>query len=133
MTQTPTRQISRPVVIYDGECVFCRRQVERMKRRDADDAFEYVPRQAEGIERRFPKLTEGDFSTGMRLAYPDGTVSVGADAIYAIARRLRGWRNFAWLYRVPLLHGFFRGAYGWIARNRSRLSKRNCEDGACER
>lgn len=121
----------RPVVVYDGECPFCRRQVSRIQQRDVDGALEYLPRQAEGIEQRFPQLTEGDFDTGMRLVHPDGSVSVGADAVYQIARRVRTWRYFAWLYRVPVLHQVFRAMYGWIARNRNRLEKA-CTDDTCE-
>ena len=39
---------TRPVVVYDGECPFCLKQVDNMKRRDPGEAFEYQPRQAEG-------------------------------------------------------------------------------------
>ena len=121
---------SRPVVVYDGECPFCRRQVSRMQARDPDQAFEYVPRQLPGLEERFPCLAEGDFNTGMRLIHPDGSVRVGADAVYEIARRLTGWKRWAWLYRVPGLGLLFRAAYAWIARNRYRLGK-PCESGSC--
>ena len=121
----------RPVVVYDGQCQFCQRQVRRMKQRDADQVFEYLPRQTEGLEQRFPRLSDGDFNTGMRLVRPDGSVIVGADAVYQIARRLKGWQRLAWLYRVPVLNWIFRWAYGWIARNRYRLAKK-CEDGVCE-
>lgn len=130
MTATAIQPPDRPVVVYDGECPFCLRQVEKMKRRDPDRVFEYVPRKAEGLERRFPRLAEGDFNTGMRLVHTDGSISVGADAVYQIARRLRGWKNLAWLYRVPLLHLFFRRAYAWVAKNRQRLA-RDC-GGSCE-
>ena len=39
----------------------------------------------------------------MRLVNPDGSIDVGADAVYQIARRLSGWKHVAWLYRVPVL------------------------------
>ena len=125
----PPDPLSRPVVVYDGACAYCRRQIQRIRRRDADGAFTYVTRQTEGLEQRFPGLAEGDFDTGMRLIHEDEAISVGADAVYQIAQRVRGWRRFAWLYRVPLLNGLFRAAYAWIARNRHRLA-RDCED-AC--
>ncbi len=123
---------ARPAVIYDGECPFCTRQIEKFKSRDTDKVFEYVPRQAEGIDRRFPMLAEGDFNTGMRLVHRDASVSVGADAIYHIARRMKGWRRLAWLYQVPGLNILCRAIYAWIARNRYRLAKK-CDDGACPR
>ena len=123
--------LTRPVVVYDGECPFCLKQVDNMKRRDPDRAFEYQPRQAEGLDQRFPQLTEGDFNSGMRLVQRDGSVSVGADAVYEISRRLRGWKYLAWLYRVPVLKTICRASYAWIARNRYRFTKK-CDDGVCE-
>ena len=112
------------VIVYDGECSFCLRQVERMRRRDVDGLFEMIPRQEPGLTERFSQLLEGDFNRGMRLIRPDGRVLVGADAIYGIARRLRRWRWFAWLYRVPLLHGLCKWGYGWIAANRNKLGRK---------
>ena len=122
---------SRPVVVYDGECPFCLKQVDTMKRRDPDGVFEFQPRQEPGLDQRFPQITEGDFNSGMRLIHRDGSVSVGADAIYEIARLLRGWKYLAWVYRVPVLKSFCRASYAWIARNRYRFAKK-CEDGVCE-
>lgn len=116
--------------MYDGQCPFCLRQVERIKLRDCNGVFEYVPRQTDDLERRFPMLAEGDFNSGMRLVHGDGSVSVGADAVYEIARRLPVWRAGAWLYRVPGLRAIFRALYAWVARNRYRLAPK-CEDGAC--
>ncbi len=128
---TQTDSAARPVVVYDGHCPFCLRQVERMRRRDTAGVFEYVPRQAEGLEQRFPKLAEGDFNTGMRLVHTDASISMGADAVYHIARRLPGTKYLAWLYRVPGLNWVFRVGYAWVAEHRYKLAKK-CEDGACD-
>jgi predicted DCC family thiol-disulfide oxidoreductase YuxK len=129
-TATVNPTAARPVVVYDGDCAFCRAQVDKMQRRDDADRFEYLPRQREGIEDRFPQLRGGDFDKGMRLIEPGGDVHVGADAVYHIARRMPLWRRFAWLYRVPVIHALCRWGYALIARNRKRLA-RNCESG-CE-
>jgi acetyl esterase len=118
-TSKPTQ--ARPVVVYDGDCPFCRKQVERLKARDPGEYFEYCPRQQDGLVARFPKLAAGDFNSGMRLVHLDGEVSVGADAIYHIARRLRTYKYFAWLYRVPVAKQIARAAYAWIAAHRMKL------------
>lgn len=120
----------RPVVVYDGECPFCRNQIARIRSRDIREQFEYVPRQTPALTDRFPALAEGDFNTGMRLVLPGGQIHVGADALYHIARRLPRWRWVAWLYRVPILHALAQRAYRWIAANRRRLG-RTCDDGTC--
>ena len=126
-------QPQKPVVVYDGECRFCLKQVGRLQGRDDQEIFEYVPRQAEGLDDRFPDLSEGDFNTGLRLIQTDGQIIVGADAIYRIAGKLRGYRHLAWLYRIPGLCWLLRRAYAWVAKNRYKLAGRApCEDGACK-
>ncbi len=123
--------MSSYVIVYDGECSFCQKQVSRMQRLDAESVFEYTPRQTEGLEERFPKLAEGDFNTGMRLVRPDGRIDVGADAVYEIARRLSVWKRFAWLYRVPIFKQIARLGYGMIAKYRYKLARR-CDNSVCE-
>lgn len=120
---------ARTAIVFDGECSFCRRQITWIAQRDRDGAFEFVPRSAADLLERFPMLASSDLSTGMRAVLPDGRVAVDADAVYVVARRLRGWRWLALLYRVPVLHWLCRRAYAWIAANRYRLGPR-CTD-AC--
>ncbi len=117
----------QPVVVYDGECAFCRRQIARIRRYDRHARFECVPRQTPGLTERFPALGDGGFDTGMRLIMPDGRIYIGADSVYQIARRLAVFRWFAWLYRVPGIHVLARAAYGWIAARRQSLGRR-CND-----
>ncbi len=121
----------KSTVVYDGQCSFCRRWVARIARRDRHDAFEFVARQTTGLTKRFPRLAEGDFNTGMRLITPDNVIHVGADAAYQIARHLRYWRWIAWLYFVPGIHSLTRALYAQIAANRQSLGGR-CDDGTCK-
>ena len=102
-----------------------------MQRLDDRKVFEYTPRQAEGLEERFPKIAEGHFNTGMRLVPPAGRIDVGADAVYEIARRLSVLSHLAWLYRVPVFKQISRFCYGLIAEYRYRLAKR-CDNSVCE-
>jgi len=122
---------AKPVIVYDGDCAFCRRSVALIRRRDRDGRFEYVPRQEPGLEERFPQIAEGDFDTGMRLIEPDQTVHVGADAIYRIARKLPYYRRWAWMYHMPVIRGLSRRVYAWVAKNRLKLSRVCREDEAC--
>lgn len=119
-----------PVIVYDGDCAFCRSQIARIRRSDRQGRFEYVPRQTPGLIERFPALERMDLNSGLRVITPDSTIHVGPDAVYVIARRLPRWRWAAWLYRVPVLHTLLRGAYAWVASRRYSLNAR-CDDGAC--
>ena len=119
MTSAPP---GKSTLVFDGDCSFCRRWVARIARRDPSGTFEFLPRQTEGLTKRFPRLAEGDFNTGMRLITPDDAIHVGADAAYQIARRLRYWHRVAWLYHVPGIHWLTRSGYAWIAAHRQSLS-----------
>ena len=131
-----TPSTPRPVVIYDGECRFCRWSVRRIQRLDRKGRFEIVPRQLPGIEDRFPILADSDFNTGLRFIDTDGRVAVGADGVYEIYRRLPPYHVVAWVYRLPLLKQVCRAAYAFVARHRHRLGKVDpdlaCDTGACE-
>lgn len=112
----------RCTIIYDGACNFCLRQMDRIRRGDRDQAFEFVPYQSPDVAVQFPQLAATDFSTGLRIVLPNGTVRRGADAVYEIARRMPGRRWLAPLYQVPGLKQLARFGYGIIARNRYRLA-----------
>lgn len=115
--------MSRPTIIYDGECRFCRWSVNRIRRLDRAGAFETLPRQQPGLEQRFPILGQSDFNTGLRLMHDDGHVEIGADAVYQIYRRLPPFHLVAWLYRMPILNLFFRFGYALVARYRHHLGR----------
>ena len=119
------------VVVYDGECGFCRRSVDEIRRRDRDRRMVYLPRSTPGIEEKLPALAEGDFDTGIRVFDPDGTIHVGADGIRHIASQLPIWRRLAWAYDLPIIRPLARRAYAWVAANRMRISRACGPDGAC--
>ena len=129
--------MEKQIIVYDGECRFCQWSIGRIQKLDQQDRFEYLPRQADGVVERFPRLDESDFNTGLRLVSPmpesgpgDEVVYVGSDAIYEIYRRIPPFHRVTWLYRVPVFSTFFRACYGLIARNRHRFGKVEC-DTAC--
>lgn len=124
--------MDRPTIIYDGECRFCQWSLRRIRKLDRREQFEYLPRQADGVDARFPILAQSDFDTGLRLISGDGDVQVGADAVYAIYRQLPPYHLVAWTYRVPVFHQLFKAGYGLIARNRHRFGRTECDTGVCD-
>ena len=121
-----------PVVVFDGECRFCTWSMNRIQKLDKQGQFAYLPRQAPGIEERFPKLADSDFNTGMRLVVTDDQIYVGADAVHQIYRRMPPFQLVAWLYRVPILHWVFRSGYALIARYRHLSGRVTCDTSACD-
>ena len=122
--------------MYDGNCAFCKRQVDRLRSWDKRDRFEYLPHTTPGIEERYPALGPSgprglDIERGMILLTPSGEIHIGADAVQQIMRRLPPFNLLAPLFHVPGVRGLARRIYGWIARRRYQFSG-NCEGGTCE-
>lgn len=116
MTVPPT---DRPVILYDGDCDFCRRWIARC-RGIFGETIEYVP-SAEGAIR-FPEIPAEDLAGAMQLVETDGRVYAGADAVArALAQKPgHGWTLWAYAH-VPGATWLARKIYAWVARNRRRL------------
>jgi predicted DCC family thiol-disulfide oxidoreductase YuxK len=118
------------LVFYDTFCPICRRSrffleqfdlAERLSFRDIHDR-EQMSREAPGVSYR-RALSE------MIVRTPSGAIYGGFDAFRATARVLPGlWPLLPLLY-VPGVRWVGRKLYGWIARNRYRLTK--CDTGVC--
>ena len=109
----------RPVILYDGECDFCRRWITRC-RRIFGETIAYVP-SAEG-GGRFPEIAAADLAGAMHLVETDGRVYAGADAVARALARKPGHGWIHWCYaHVPGLAWSARKTYGLIARNRRKL------------
>jgi predicted DCC family thiol-disulfide oxidoreductase YuxK len=121
----------RPVVLYDGHCVFCTRQVKNLERLAGAGRFDELSFQEPGVLERFPGLTHDACMKAMQLVLADGRVYSGMGAA-ARAITLRGWLGaFAWLYWMPILKQLLDGVYWVIAKNRYRIAGKTCESGAC--
>lgn len=120
----------RDTVIYDGNCHFCIKQVERIKELDTGNSLDYCPRQSEDLHGRFPELKDMNFEEGMRFVSKKRQIYVGADAVYQIATKLPGIALIAWIYLLPGINQVAKLIYSWIAANRQRLGQ-NCQNNAC--
>jgi len=109
-----------PTLIYDGECGFCRRSMEMVRRWDREHRLEYVPFQDERRVARcgvpLPAL-----AAAMHLVMPDGRVFAGADAAPEILRLLPGKRWLAPAFALPGVLPVARRVYALIARRRRCL------------
>ena len=68
----------KPLMVYDGDCGFCRRWVARWKRTTAG-RVEVEPYQT--AQERFPEIPLAQFKRAVQLIDPDGSVSSGAEAV----------------------------------------------------
>jgi predicted DCC family thiol-disulfide oxidoreductase YuxK/uncharacterized membrane protein YphA (DoxX/SURF4 family) len=114
MTPQPTQ---RPVVLYDGQCGFCKRHVARWSAL-ADERIEFLPYQ--GNVERFPAISTEPVSQAVHLIEPDGTVTRGAEAVFRIAALSKKRRWLRWAYEnVPAFRSITEVGYDWIAAHRN--------------
>ncbi len=109
-------QLSRPLLLFDGDCAFCRRWVDRLAAMSVEPV-DMLPFQ-EGAHL-CPEIPREQFERGVVRVEPDGELSVGAKAIFRSAAGIPGERHWLWCYEH--LPGFARASeavYGFIARRR---------------
>ncbi len=84
--------------------------------------LEILPCRSSVRAERFPQISEQVCLSAMQLVLADGRVLSGADAVPELLRRIRGLGWLAALFSLPGMRPLARRVYGWIARNRMRIS-----------
>lgn len=111
-----------PTLIYDGDCTFCARWVERW-RVTTGDRVRYITSQE--ATTQFPEIAEQDTNEAVQWVEADGQRLSGAPAVFAaLATASAGGRTLLSLYNEK--PWFARGAdttYRAVARNRMFFSR----------
>lgn len=106
---------STPLLIFDGDCGYCRYSME-YARRLTGDAVGYAPYQH--VLAEFPQLTETDCRAAIQYVDTDGTIVSGAHAAFRTLAHTRGHGFWLWLYRhVP--------GFAWVAELKYRFVSRH--------
>jgi predicted DCC family thiol-disulfide oxidoreductase YuxK len=107
---------SRPVLIYDGDCSFCRAWVD-FWRTLTGDSLEYLPFQ-EACER-FPEVPLEDCRKAVQFITREGRFP-GAEGVFRFLAGVPGYGWLYWCYRfVPGFAPLTSMVYGFIANHRS--------------
>ena len=111
---------AKPLLIFDGDCHFCRRWIERWRELTAG-AVEYAPYQE--VAGRFPEIPREAFEHAVQFIETDGTVFSAAEAVF---RSLGHKRSRKWMIRcyerVPGCAIITEAAYRAVARHRRTSS-----------
>ncbi|HVT17541.1 MAG TPA: DCC1-like thiol-disulfide oxidoreductase family protein [Thermoanaerobaculia bacterium] len=117
--RVPNPPPGRPLLVFDGDCSFCRLWIARW-RRVVRDRVDYEPYQT--AADRFPTLPVERFRRAVQLIEPDGRVFAGAEAAFRTLALVPGHRHGLWIYRrVPGARLLFELGYRWVAGHRSLL------------
>jgi predicted DCC family thiol-disulfide oxidoreductase YuxK len=109
-----------PLLIWDGECHFCRLWIERWQEITAGEVEYLTYREA---AERFPEISIDQFRRAIVFIEPDGKAFFAAEAVYrSLAyRHSRAW--LAWSYdHVFGFAAVSETGYSFIARNRKLAS-----------
>jgi predicted DCC family thiol-disulfide oxidoreductase YuxK len=117
---------SKPTLIWDGECDFCRAWVERW-RAIIGDRIEFATYQDAGS--RFPDVPREAFARAVHLIEPEAgavpprhRVSRGAEAVFRSLAYAPGHGFWLSLYlHLPLFWPISEAAYAWTANHRPPL------------
>jgi predicted DCC family thiol-disulfide oxidoreductase YuxK len=108
---------ARPLLVFDGDCSFCKAWVEYWKGRTGE-RVRY--QSCQEIGNQFPNISPQEFASAVKLILPDGEVRSGAHAVFTLLAVLPGGNSLLWLYqRVPGVKALSEAAYAFIARHRS--------------
>lgn len=122
------------VVIYDGECNFCKAQVARLRLIDFfGNRLSYLSLHDPRVAERYPNLSHEQLMEQMYVIDQQGRPYGGSDAVRLLSRRL----PLLWPV-MPILHlpgtaGLWRWGYHQIAKRRYKISGRSkdCSQEAC--
>ena len=110
----------KPLMIWDGDCHFCKRWIERWREITAGEV-DYLTYQ-EAAER-FPEIPVERFQRAVAFIGPDGRTFFAAEAVYRSLRYRPSRKWLAWSYdRVPGFAAISELAYKLIARHRGIAS-----------
>jgi len=113
--------IVKPVLVYDGDCRFCKRWVRRWQKRTGE-RVEYAPYQGPGVLLRLG-IPLAAARRSVQLAMPDGVVYQGAEAVFRVIALAPGLHPLARLGRLPILRWIAERFYRFVANHRVLASR----------
>lgn len=125
-----------PVLIYDGQCIFCTKGAKRLAGFARADALDLVDFQQPGALDRFPGLTHEHCMEQMFLITPKGKVYAGFEAAVQAAGTRPALGLPVYLYYVPGIRQICDLLYRWIAKRRysimgKAIARGECSEGTC--
>ena len=129
---SPAERPNADIVIYDGNCKFCRTQVRRLLWWDCQHKLSYLSLHDPEVPRRFPNLTHEQMMEQMYVVDRKGNQYGGAGALRHLSLRLRRLWWLAPVLHIPFTLPIWKWLYRQVASRRYRLSgAADCDEGTC--
>ncbi len=112
----------KPVLIFDGDCNFCRRWISRWQQATGN-RVEYIPFQDPSVAERFPELPREQCEQAVQLIDTDGQIYSAGEAVFR-AQAVAPWKRWPlWLYqRAPVVAPVTEWFYRFVAGHRTGFS-----------
>ncbi|MCC6512146.1 MAG: DUF393 domain-containing protein [Pirellulaceae bacterium] len=127
----PDKNTGRDIVIWDGQCNFCRSLVMRLFRLDWTSRLAFISLHDQRVAERYPELSFDALMDQMWVVTKEGGRYGGADAVGYLSLRMPALWLLAPLMHLPWSQPLWRAMHRWVARRRYRLAGKNCEGGTC--
>jgi predicted DCC family thiol-disulfide oxidoreductase YuxK len=106
----------KPLMIWDGDCHFCRRWIERWREITRDEVDYEI---SQKVGDRFPEIPREQFERSVIYIETDGAVYSGAEAVFRSLRCRSSKKWLAWSYdRLPGFAPVSESLYKIISCNR---------------
>jgi predicted DCC family thiol-disulfide oxidoreductase YuxK len=109
------------LILWDGECGFCRRSVEWLMAHDRQGQLTATPYQMAASPPMTPQLAEA-CSRAVHVITAQGEVLKAGRAVL-FCLEVVGYRWFARVFRIPPLIWMLEAGYWLVARNRRLFSR----------
>src|SRR5712692_8249886 len=117
MPETRKESRSLPLLIYDGDCSFCRLWIERWRVLTGDRVDYAVYQQVSG---RFPEIPLERFKKSVQLVLPGGQVLAAAEAVFRTLAFAPRHGAMLWMYEnIPGVAALSEAVYRSVAARRS--------------
>ena len=120
---------SQDVVLFDGQCNFCRRQIDNLRRFDGKDRLRFLSLHDPSVADLYPDLSFAQLMDQMWVVSPSGEKFGGADAFRYLSKRLPLLWPIMPLLHLPFCMPLWRYLYKQIAKRRYKIAGRNCDEG----
>ncbi len=122
------------VVIFDGECNFCKGQVRKIARYSGK-RLAFISLHDPRVSQLWPDLTTEMLMKQMYLVTHNGRRYGGAAVLRYLSRKLPRLWLFAPILHIPFSLGLWQWCYSQVAKRRykiSSLKESDCDNGSCE-
>lgn len=119
---------SSHLVLFDGDCPFCRAQVRLLKRLDTFKHFQFLPRSDPGVRELAPELALDSLPEAICCLSRAGGIHCGARCIRFMAIRMPVLLPLGMALWIPGVIGLAEWVYKRIAKNRYRLTRFACDE-----